>query len=140
MRIIVEKINDKLSYPYKNMKIINNCIEFNTFDDLNIIFENSFNQIKSIHGFEKMLIQHENRKVNNYQYFVDHSNYANLFLTFENDNNILEYVQDMCEARGEKIPKNLDSAFDYLINENTYVMKIKEFEINLDEFRKHFKK
>lgn len=140
MKIIFEKINEKLSYQYINLKNNSNTIEFDTFDDLNIIFANSFNKIKSSHGFEKMLIECGNNKSYEGHYFIDHSNYANLFLTFDKDNNVLEYVQDMCEARGEKIPKNLNHALDYLVNENTYVMKIKEFNIDLNEFKNYFKK
>lgn len=140
MKIIFEKINEKLSYSYENLRNKNNTIELTTLADLNIIFANSYNPIKSIHGFEKMLIENDKKEKKDHQYFIDHSNYANLFLIFDSENNVLEYVQDLCEARGEKIPKNFANSLEYLIDENTYVMKIKEFDIDISEFKNYFKK
>ncbi|MEG0124413.1 MAG: hypothetical protein RR665_02935, partial [Malacoplasma sp.] len=88
----------------------------------------------------KMLIDKNKNNTLVASYFVDHSNYSSLFLIFSEEKHILDYVQDMCEARGDSIPKSYEAAINYLIQDNTYLFKINEFDIDLNEFKEFFNK
>lgn len=118
-----------------NIKLINNSIkkEILTKDDLFNFLDHSYNTIKTIKGFDIFIKENakfENGKyVINKKYLLDYKAYCNLFITYNNEEEILYYVQDNCEARGETIPKDFNKAMNYLKNDNVIVWEILEFTI-----------
>lgn len=140
MKIILKKYNNKTSYNYTNFNFINNVLEINDLNKLNILFENSFNKTKTIYGFECFLKENENKLKNSKDYlFLDFSNSNKLFMILKNEDDLLNYVQDLCEARGENIVDTINSAINYLIQENVYISKIEIFDISLNDIKKELK-
>lgn len=112
-------------------KISNNNELFNFLED-------SYNTYKTIKGFELLIKENAKLENSNYiidkKYLIDHKSYCNLFNVYNSEDEILYYVQDTCEARGETIPKDFSKATNYLINENTIIWEIIEFKIEKNIF------
>lgn len=121
-------INIKTNFKNNQIekKILNDNDLFDFLDD-------SYNTLKTIKGFNIFIKENaklENEKyIINKKYLIDHKAYCNLFATYNSEQEILYYVQDTCEARGETIPKEFAKAINYLTNDNTIVWEIIEFSI-----------
>lgn len=68
--------------------------------------------------------------------FLDYSSFVNIFLYFKNNDDFLLYVQDTCEARGEKIIKNINEAFDYIKNEGVVISQVLKLKIDKNSWEK----
>lgn len=104
-------------------------------DKLIEYFEDSYNFYKTFKGFD-IFLKSLNDKDQDYYviekdiFYLDHKNYCNLFLTFNSEKDILFYVQDTCEARGEPIVETFNSALDYLKKDGTKVYVVEKFVIS----------
>lgn len=126
MKIALESIKENLNYPNKKydqklLEIISLCEWISS----------SNKPFKNMHAFDVLI--KENKKFKG-KILVDHTKYAPLFLVFNSMNDLLFYCQDICEARGEKIPQNIETALDYFSNEEIYIHKINEWQLNQNEW------
>ncbi|MDE6893831.1 MAG: hypothetical protein K2J02_00455, partial [Malacoplasma sp.] len=76
-----------------------------------------------------------NKNINKW-YFLDYSSFVSIFLYFENENDILNYVIDTCEARGDKKVNNFNEAINYLASENVTIANVIDLEIEEIEWKK----
>ena len=60
--------------------------------------------------------------------------YVNIFQYFKDNNDIYDYVLDLCEARGEKPIKSPNDAIDYLVSEGVVISKINSIYIDETEW------
>lgn len=130
MKISLKKVQNISNSDNNDVLLIDNL------DQLIAFIENSYASIKVCKSFVNLINDLiTNNKLENIKnkYLVDHKSYCNLFLIFDNLDQILWYVQDTCEARGDTIPKTINSAINYLISEKTVIYEIDEFQINVDE-------
>lgn len=98
---------------------------------------------KSITAFEEVIQKIGFDKTKTDGYLLDYSSYVSIFSYFENENDLLLYVQDICEARGDKIVSSINEAWSYLIADGVVISKVKQFYINSnewDEFKKTYQK
>lgn len=112
-------------------------LKLSSWNDLENFLANSFNFIKTLKAFytlinetSQILDANKNTITINKKFLIDHKEYANLFLAFNSYDEILLYVQDVCEARGDSIPKSIKSAINYLNNEKTVIYEILKFELD----------
>lgn len=126
MKIILESIKENLNYP--NKKYEKNILEINSLYEW---ITNSSKPFKCMHAFDVLLKENKNL---NKKILVDHTKYAPLLLVFNTMDEILLYCQDTCEARGDKIPKNIIDALNYLTSEEIYIHKINEWQLNQKEW------
>lgn len=126
MKIILESIKQNLNYPNKKYK--DKILEINSLYEWII---NSNKPFKCMHAFDTLI--NENKELKQ-KILIDHTKYAPLLLAFNTTDEILWYCQDTCEARNEKIPENIDSALNYLSNEEVYIHKINEWQISQNEW------
>lgn len=128
MNIILEQINNK-----------NDILTIDSIEKLDNYFDNTYAKLKCIKGF-KIFVEENISKFDSCEnwFFLDYSKYANLYLIFKTEQDILYYVEDNCMARGETIPKSYEKALNYLTNDDVIVYKIKSFKIDQDELKKYF--
>ncbi len=92
--------------------------------------------LKNIKGFELIIEKINFNKNINKGYFLDYSSFVSIFLYFENENDILNYVIDTCEARGDKKVNNFNEAINYLASENVTIANVIDLEIEEIEWKK----
>lgn len=140
MKIKLKKINEKLKYNNLKIKYESGEIIISTLEDLyQLLFAESYDANKCLKSFIS-LIENNKNLINNKEtfYFLDYSNYLNLYQIFKSEKELLYYVQDTCEARGERIPKNIEEAILYLEDENIYLNKIQFEDINENELKNKY--
>ncbi|MDE5841639.1 MAG: hypothetical protein K2H11_01535, partial [Malacoplasma sp.] len=81
---------------------------------------------------------------------LDYSNFVGMFLYFENEEEITNYVIDTCQARGDKNINNFNEAINYLSSENITISNVinlfidekkwYEFKSKYDKLLKEIKK
>lgn len=127
----------------ENILIIENKEEWKNFFSQNIkrkngqnITENFINKriLKNIKGFELIIEKIKFNKKILEGYFLDYSSFISIYLYFESDQNLLDYVKDTCEARGDKIVNNFNEAINYLANENVTIASVVSLEINQNQW------
>ncbi|MDE5767489.1 MAG: hypothetical protein K2H56_02965 [Malacoplasma sp.] len=92
--------------------------------------------LKNIKGFELIIEKINFNKNINKGYFLDYSSFVGIFLYFESENDILNYVIDTCEARGDKKVNNFNEAINYLANENVTIASVIDLEIEEIKWKK----
>lgn len=120
-------------YKFNNSKTI-----IDSRDKLINYLNDSYNFYKTFKGFDLFLksleVKNDKYVINSGMYYLDHKKYCNLFLVFKKLDDIFYYVQDTCEARGEKIVTDIDQALSYLKNDETLIYVIDKFEIAKDDW------
>lgn len=90
---------------------------------------------KNLKGFELLVNSIGlNKKITN-GYFLDYSSYVNIYLYFDSMDNILLYVNDTCEARGDKQVGSIQEAINYLKNEDVVISEVEEIFIDENEWK-----
>lgn len=126
MKIILETIKQNLNYP--NKKYNDNLLEINSlYDWINA----SSKPLKCMHAFDVLFNE---KKEFSGKILVDHTEYAPLLLIFNSTDDLLLYCQDTCEARGDKIPINIQEALNCFASENVHIHKIIELSITENEW------
>ena len=90
--------------------------------------------LKNIKGFELLIEQIKFNQEVKIGFFLDYSSYVNIFQYFKDNNDIYDYVLDLCEARGEKPIKSPNDAIDYLVSEGVVISKINSIYIDETEW------
>lgn len=124
--IIISEKNDWIDFFSQNKERKNKP---NSNNKVNPNFINK-RILKNIKGFYSVI---ETTGFNTKQtsgYFLDYSSFVNIFLYFKNDDDLLNYVADTCEARGDKKVSNLNEAINYLTNEDVVISHVSELEID----------
>lgn len=147
--IINGQIYEKLSF-FKNNQLLVENNNWNEFLFQNKERKNNKKEIdsknfikkrikKNIIGFENAITIFGFNNELAYGYFLDYSSYVNIFLYFKNEQDIIDYVQDTCEARGETNEKNFikitsfNDALNYLKKEDVVISKVEK--IFIDEHK-----
>lgn len=129
--LIIKEKNDWIDFLSQNKERKNKT---NSNQNINTNFINK-RILKNIKGFDSLIQNSGFNKQLTSGYFLDYSSYVNIFLYFKDDQDLINYVIDTCEARGDNKVTNFNEAINYLANEDVVISNVIELEINENQWK-----